>query len=132
VTDVRSFDVGVAHQIGRYADAVRIPAGYDQIVVSGTPGLRGDGSVPDNVTDEATQAWRNVSAILEAAGATLADVVSVRQWLTDAADIPAYVAVRSQFITHEPASFLGVIPALVWPNLRVEVEVIAAVARVGA
>jgi 2-iminobutanoate/2-iminopropanoate deaminase len=120
-----SFDAGVAHQIGHYADAVRVPAGYDQVYVSGTPGLAADGSISDNITGESTQAWQNVSAILSRAGARLSDIVVVRQWLTSADDISAYVAVRSQFIKHEPASFLGVIPALVWPNLKVEVEVIA-------
>lgn len=46
MTAPESFDVGVAHQIGHYADAVRVPAGYDQILVSGTPGLAPDGTVP--------------------------------------------------------------------------------------
>jgi 2-iminobutanoate/2-iminopropanoate deaminase len=49
----------------------------------------------------------------------------VRQWLTSADDIPAYVAVRKEFIKHEPAFMLGVIPGLVWPQIRVEIEVIA-------
>jgi 2-iminobutanoate/2-iminopropanoate deaminase len=131
MTTVESFDAGVAHQIGRYADAVRVPAGYDQILVSGTPGVAADGSVPDDIADESTQAWQNVSAVLSLAGASLTDIVSIRQWLTDADDIGAYVTVRSQFIKHEPVSFLGVIPALVWPNLKVEVEVIAAVPASG-
>lgn len=30
---VETFDAGVAHRIGRYADAVRAPAGCDQILV---------------------------------------------------------------------------------------------------
>jgi hypothetical protein len=30
-------DAGFSHQIGRYSDAIRVPAGYDQIIVSGTP-----------------------------------------------------------------------------------------------
>src|SRR5271169_2229042 len=59
------------------------------------------------------------------AGAALTDIVTVRQWLTDAADIPAYAKVRSSVIKHEPAFMLAVIPALVWANIRVEVEVIA-------
>jgi 2-iminobutanoate/2-iminopropanoate deaminase len=50
----------------------------------------------------------------------------VRHWLTNAADIAAYAAVRSEVIQHEPAFMLGVIDALVWPNLRVEIEVTAA------
>jgi 2-iminobutanoate/2-iminopropanoate deaminase len=122
-----AFDAGVAHQIGHYSDAVRVPAGYDQILVSGTPGLAPDGSLAPGMAGQATQAWQNIEAILGRAGASLADVVAVRQWLTDAGDIRAYVDVRSKFITHEPAFMLGVIPGLVRPDFLVEIEVIAAV-----
>ena len=122
-----AFDAGVAHQIGYYSDAVRVPSGYDQILVSGTPGLAPDGSLAPDMTGQATQAWQNIEAILGRAGASLADVVAVRQWLTDAGDIRAYVDVRSKFITHEPAFMLGVIPGLVRPDFLVEIEVIAAV-----
>ncbi len=122
-----AFDVGVAHRIGRYADAVRVPAGYDLIATSGTPGLLADGTLPADFAAEATQAWRNVERALAAAGAQLADVVQVRQWLTSAEDIKAYGAVRSTFITHEPVFMLAVVPGLVWPNIRLEIEVLAAV-----
>lgn len=122
-----SFDAGVAHQIGHYADAVRVPAGYDQIVVSGTPGLTPDGALPGTFTEEATQAWKNVAAILERAGAKLSDIVVVRQWLISADDLKAYVAVRSEFVKHEPAFMLAVVPGLVRPEIRVEIEVVAAV-----
>jgi len=40
--------------------------------------------------------------------------------------IPAYVAVRKEVIKHEPAFMLAIIPGLVWPQIRVEIEVIAA------
>jgi hypothetical protein len=33
--------------------------------------------------------------------------------------------VRKEFIQHEPAFMLAVIDGLVWPNLRVEIEVTA-------
>lgn len=127
MTQPAVFDVGVSHLIGRYADAVRVPAGYDLVVTSGTPGLREDGTLPADFSDEAVQAWRNVERALAAAGARLADVVQVRQWLTSAEDIKAYGAVRSRFITHEPVFMLAVVPGLVWPNIRLEIEVVAAV-----
>jgi 2-iminobutanoate/2-iminopropanoate deaminase len=130
MTPPAAFDVGVAHRIGRYADVVRVPAGHDLIVTSGTPGLLDDGTLPAEFTDEAVQAWRNVERSLAAAGARLADVVQVRQWLTSADDIKAYAAVRSGFITHEPAFMLAVVPGLVWPNIRLEIEVVAAVPAV--
>jgi 2-iminobutanoate/2-iminopropanoate deaminase len=120
-----SVSTGVAARIGKYADAVRIPAGAEVIYTSGTPGLREDGTLPKDFTEEAIQAWRNVEEALKRAGAVLTDIVSVRQWLTDAADIPAYAAVRSSVIRHEPAFMLAVVPALVWPDIRVEVEVTA-------
>jgi hypothetical protein len=36
MTAAESFDAGIARQIGQYADAVRVPAGYDHILVAGT------------------------------------------------------------------------------------------------
>jgi 2-iminobutanoate/2-iminopropanoate deaminase len=126
MSTTNSIDAGVAHRIGHYADAVRVPAGYDQIYVSGTPGLTPDGTVPGTITDEARQAWRNVADILSRAGASLTDIVSVRQWLTNAEDVDAYVAVRGEFIHHEPVAMLAVVTGLVWPNIAVEIEVIAA------
>lgn len=127
MTTPQAFDAGVARQIGRYADAVRVPAGYDQIAVSGTPGLAPDGSLAGDITGQATQAWQNVENILNRAGASLTDIVSIRQWLTDAADIRGYVEVRSKFIGHEPTNMLGVIPGLVRPDFLVEIEAVAAV-----
>jgi 2-iminobutanoate/2-iminopropanoate deaminase len=124
-SEFESISTGIAAHIGKYADAVRIPPGAEIIYTSGTPGLRPDGTLPDDFSEEATQAWRNVEDALARAGAKLTDIVSVRQWLTNAADIPAYGKVRSSVIKHEPVFMLAVIPALVWPNLRVEVEVTA-------
>lgn len=124
-TAFESITTGVAGHIGNYADAVRVPAGVEVIYTSGTPGLRPDGTLPEDFSEEAAQAWRNVEEALDRAGAKLCDIVSVRQWLTDAADLPAYAAIRSSVITHQPVFMLGVIPALVWPNIRVEIEVTA-------
>ncbi len=83
----QTYDAGFSHQIGRYPDAIRVPAGYDQIVVSGTPGLDENGNIPADFADEARQVWRNVAAILEKAGASISDIVSVRQYLTREEDI---------------------------------------------
>jgi 2-iminobutanoate/2-iminopropanoate deaminase len=121
----RTYDAGFSRQIGRYPDAIRVPAGYDQIVVSGTPGLDENGNIPADFADEARQVWRNVAAILEKAGASISDIVSVRQYLTREEDIKAYVEVRNEMITHEPAGMLLVTRAMAWPEIHVEVEAIA-------
>jgi 2-iminobutanoate/2-iminopropanoate deaminase len=126
-SDIQTIETGISSQIGSYADAVRIPAGYDQIVLSGTPGLAPDGSLPDGIEAQAEQAWGNVERILGAAGVSLADIVSVRQWIRDRPDVAGYVAVRKRFITHRPTFMLAVGVGLVRPEFLVEIEVVAAV-----
>ena len=123
----QTYDAGVSHQIGRYSDAVRVPADYDQIIVSGTPGLDKNGNIPADFADEARQAWRNVTAILEKAGASIGDIVSIRQYLTREEDIKTYVAVQKEIITHEHAAMLLVPTTMVWPEIHVEVEAVAVV-----
>ena len=123
----QTYQAGVSRQIGRYSDAIRVPAGYDQIVVSGTPGLDENGNIPPDFADEARQAWRNVAVILEKAGASISDIVSIRQYLTREEDIETYLAVQQEMITHEPAGMLLVPTAMVWPEIHVEVEAIALV-----
>jgi 2-iminobutanoate/2-iminopropanoate deaminase len=128
----QSFHAGIALQLGHHADAVRIPAGYDQIVVSGTPGLAPNGALASDIGGQAMQAWRNVEAILLRAGVTLADVVSVREWLVNQDDVEPYLEVRTQFISERPASMLAVVPGLVRPDFLVTIEVLAAVRGAGA
>src|ERR1700679_2628010 len=36
-----TINIGVSHQIGHYADAIRVPAGYEQIITSGPPRTEG-------------------------------------------------------------------------------------------
>ena len=127
MTAPQTYNAGVSHQIGRYSDAIRVPADYDQIVVSGTPGLDENGNISADFGEEARQAWRNVAAILEKAGASISDIVSVRQYLTREEDIKTYVEVRKEMVTHEPAAMLLVTKAMVWPEIHVEVEAIALV-----
>jgi enamine deaminase RidA (YjgF/YER057c/UK114 family) len=123
----QTYDAGVAHQIGRYADAIRVPAGYDEIFVSGTPGIDENGNIPADFADEARQAWRNVAAILEKAGASISDIVSIRQYLTREEDLKTYFAVQREIITHEPSGMFLVAKAMVWPEIHVEVEAVALV-----
>ena len=97
----------MSDRLGRFADAVRIPAGTVQIVTSGTPGLTRTAAIPLHLPRRGQhQAWVNVRKALLAAGGCLSDVVSVRAWLTDAGDVAVYTRVYDQFIDHEPVTSL--------------------------
>ncbi len=120
-------DLGVAARIGKYSDAVEIPAGLRWLAISGTPGMTPDGTIPASFEEEADQAWRNVCAALELADYGVDDLVKITQYLTNADDIAAHAAVRSRYLgSARPASMLVVVPALVWPQMTIEVEAWAA------
>lgn len=125
-------DTGVSRHIGTYSAAVAIPAGATQVVLSGTPGLRPDGTRPEDFAEEARQAWDNVRESLRCAGAELSDIVQVRSWLTGPGDIDTYVKVRKEVISHRPAYMLSVVPQLIWPSLRLAIEVTAVVTHPAA
>lgn len=125
MTTITAIRTGVADHIGHYADAVTVSGGSTQVFVSGTPGVREDGTVPEDFTDEARQCWANVENALRKAGAQLTDIVYMRQWVTSHDNAAAYLAVSREIIQHRPAALFSIIDGLVWPNIRVEVEVIA-------
>ena len=127
MTTVTPICTGVADHIGHYADALAVSGDATQIFVSGTPGVRDDGTVPEDFTDEARQCWANVEKALGKAGAKLTDIVYMRQWVTSRDNASAYLAVSKEIIRHEPAAMFSIIDGLVWPNIRVEVEVTAIV-----
>jgi enamine deaminase RidA (YjgF/YER057c/UK114 family) len=63
--------------------------------------------------------------IVEAAGATMPDVVKITTFLTDVANYPAFSKVRSEtFPSSPPASSTVIVAGLVRPEFLVEVEAV--------
>jgi len=123
-------DIGVASQIGLYSDAVEAGPNLRWLLTSGTPGLSMEGTLENDVSAQAELAWRHVLRILEKADMTVADIVKVTQYLTRSEDIKPYAKVRTKYLGDaRPASMLLVVNKLVWPEVLVEVEVIAATDR---
>ncbi|MGW0880556.1 RidA family protein [Streptomyces sp. NPDC002671] len=70
----------------------------------------------------------NITALLKAHGATLADVINIRTYLTDVTKIAEYADIRREFFTGTPpTSMTTEVPRLVPPDCQVEIEVVAAV-----
>ena len=71
------------------------------------------------------QVMARIRAIVEAAGATMQDVVKITTFLVNLDDYPAFSAVRSEtFPNSPPASSTVVVAALVRPEFLVEVEAV--------
>jgi len=120
-------DIGVARQIGSYSDAVETAPNLRWLFTSGTPGLPIGDKLPPDITGQAEMAWAHILRMLENSQMTIADLVKVTQYLTRAEDIAAYAKVRKRILGDvKPASMLLVVPQLVWPDILLEVEIIAA------
>jgi len=124
----RIINVGVAARVGTYSDAVEIAPGKRMLYVSGTPGLSADtGQLPESFVDQADLAWKNVKTILAEAGMGVEDIVKLTQYLIRRDDLTAYRDIRSRHLgSCRPASMLVFVPELVWPNMLIELEVVAA------
>jgi 2-iminobutanoate/2-iminopropanoate deaminase len=119
--------IGIASQIGVYSDATEVTGNQRWLYSAGTPGLAPDGKLASDIEGQSRQAWINVIAILEKAGMGITDIVKVTTSLTSETLIRDYAKVRAEFLQgYEPAFMLQVVPALIRPDVVVEIEIIAA------
>jgi len=110
-----------------YAQGVDVTAGR-LVFVSGQVGVTADGAPLDGVEAQTRQAIANVAAVLSEAGLTPAHIVKQTVFLTDPADVPAFIAGASDSVTTErPATTMLIVAGLADPSLKVEIEAIAAV-----
>lgn len=98
----------------------------DFVFVSGTTGFDyARMELPDGVVAQCEQALANIGRALEAAGASLRDVVRVRYVLPNRADFePCWPVLRGAFGAAAPAATM-MVAGLLDPRMRIEIEVTA-------
>jgi len=113
----------LAAPISHYCDAVRFD---DTLYISGIPPLDAQGRVvSEDPAAQTRQVFENMKLILEAAGATFADVLRVTVYLTDVDDRTKINPVRKEYFgAARPASTLIGVKALAIPGMKVEIEAI--------
>jgi reactive intermediate/imine deaminase len=129
VTPREEIDVpGQAAPISHYAHAVRTEGAL--LFVSGVVPVDEDGALVggDDVVEQARVVFRNLAAVLDAGGASVADVVKVTVFLTNVDDRPLINPVRQGvFGATRPASTLVEVSRLAIPGAKIEVEAVAVV-----
>jgi enamine deaminase RidA (YjgF/YER057c/UK114 family) len=104
-----------------YSRAVRVGR---QVWVSGTaPIMPGNADPPDDAYEQARICLEIIAAALAEAGATLADVVRSRMFLTSAADIDAVARAHLDALGAARPASTAVVTALLDPRWRIEIEV---------
>ncbi len=103
----------------------RVVRAGDRVLVAGTTAITPDGAIAGlgDPGAQARQAIANIEAALELAGATLADVVRTRMFVTDiSAWEPVARAHGEAFGAHPPVTSMVQVGALIDPRMLVEIE----------
>jgi 2-iminobutanoate/2-iminopropanoate deaminase len=117
----------LAKPAGIFSPGVKVPAGQ-LIFVSGQVARNAAGETVGrgDIRAQTRQALENVKAVLEAAGATIDDIVKVTVFVTDVRHFAAIHEVRAEYFRQDyPASTLVEVKSLVSPELMIEIEAIA-------
>ncbi len=120
--------------VGRYVHQVEVPGDSRLLFIAGQVGMRPDGSVPDDPTEQLGIAFENIVRNLEAAGFAPTDLVKATIYLVHGAvrdsDLPKRRAAIDRVLgDHVLATTLVFVSALAAPSLKVEVEAWAARGR---
>ena len=96
------------------------------LFISGQVPENSDGSVPEGFEAQCEQAWRNILAVLAAAGLGVEHLVKITTFLTDRSQVVANRAIRRKMLAgNEPASTV-MIAETVDGKWLLEIEAIAA------
>ena len=115
---------GLSEPLSHYTDAVRFG---NILYISGIAPLDEHGAIVggDDAAAQTRQICLNLQRILEATGASFADILKVTVYLTDVGDRTKINPVRQQFFGNtRPASTLIGVRELAVPGMRVEIEAV--------
>ena len=113
-----------------YNHYVRVDQPKSLIFVSGQVSRDDDGNVVGGTSmlEQTRQCLRNIEKSLKAAGASLADVVWTTVYTTDMREFREIIAAREEFFqTNLPTSTMVEVNHFTQPELKVEIQAIAAI-----
>ena len=127
MTTTRINPASMGGEPGAYSNGILSAAPEATLYVAGQIGIDAKGLASPDFEAQTRQTWSNIEAILAEAGMTLKDIVKTTIFLVNPADYPTFVKVRTEVLDgHKPASTLVYVSALVKPDWKVEIDVIAA------
>ncbi|ABO58759.1 RidA family protein [Burkholderia vietnamiensis] len=112
-----------------YAPAIKVG---DTVYVSGQIGRDAAMQLVEGREAQIVQAFENLKRVLEAGGATLADVVDLTTFHTDMRDLPLFMQVRDRYFHAHPRPAWTAVGAHMLggaPGYIVEIKAVAVVER---
>ena len=110
-------------KVAGYSRAV---ADGDWVHVSGTTGFDyAKMEISPDTAEQTRQAFRNIEAALEQAGASLRDVFRVRYFLTRREDFELLAPVFGEYLSDIRPAATAIVCELIDPRMKIEIEVTA-------
>ena len=117
----------IAPPAAQYAHGVLVEQPQRWVYTAGVVPFAPDGTIPEDLRDQADTVWGNIGLILAEAGMTPSDIVSVTTYVVAGESLPDVMAARDRALAgHRAASTLIPVPALARPEWKVEIAVVAA------
>lgn len=108
-----------------YSNGLEAPPNARWLFISGQVGVDKDGKVLPDYAAQCRQIWVNITEILKSANMTVNDIIKMTAYVVHGQNMAAYGKIRSEFLAgHRPASTMITVPALLTPEMLIEVEVI--------
>jgi 2-iminobutanoate/2-iminopropanoate deaminase len=125
--------VGVSAPVGKYSHVARVEVGDAVFLyVSGQVAQDNDGNLvgEGDMYAQGVFVHESIKAILEAHGATMADVIKLNAFITDMAQVEPIRTLRSTYFNDPyPASTLVEVSRLAKEGWMVEIEAIAVIQK---
>lgn len=115
----------VAAPAGAYSHALKVG---NLLFIAGQVGQDSEGNLvgKGDMAAQTRQALKNITALLEAAGATWENVVKINNYFTDMSQLGTIGQIRKEFIKEPfPTSTSVEVKSLARPDFLVEIEAIA-------
>jgi enamine deaminase RidA (YjgF/YER057c/UK114 family) len=117
----------IAPPAANYAHAVLSTSASKLLHISGTVGTRPDGTISDDVAEQAAETWRSLQAICDEAGMGLDDIVQITTYAVTGQPLGGVMAARDAALGgRRVASVLITVPALARPEWKMEIAAVAA------
>ncbi len=117
---------GIAPPAANYEHAVLAEGASRILHTSGIVPVKPDGTVPENISDQAEVIWQNLREILKEASMEITNVTLVTTYVVPDQDLSEVMAARDEtFGSHQAASTLLVVARLAQESWKMEIAVVA-------
>lgn len=112
--------------VGEYSHVTVVPKNSTLYTFSGQIGHDPAGNIPENHQQQVENTFKNIERALFSEGLTTENIIKVNIWSVDEIDWDHFDRVWHQVFSSNPSMTIAYISALGLPEIKIEIEILAA------